>query len=193
MRRKVSPFVGTRRDGRDNQCRAEIVSGVVLEHDYRPRTALLAADIRVKVCDVDIASAVIPIFIHSWSSPFLSFYVFQCEKCRHIQVSLAVISIYVLHFFFSFVVMYGSLFVLDAPRATNRKKRLREIIRRRLADRSIGIQPPPGSPRAAPFGYGSIIIPGVCHCRHRKQSGFYLMSVFARSKGGGHGALAKAA
>src|SRR5574344_30155 len=74
---KVSALVGPGCDRRDNQRGAEIVSGVILEHDHRSGAALFAADIWVKVCDVDIASAVIPVFIHAGSSPFLSFYVFQ--------------------------------------------------------------------------------------------------------------------
>src|SRR5574344_63889 len=73
---EISPFVAARGDRRDDERRTEEVACVVLENDYGACAALFAADIRVKICEVDIASAVIPIIIHSWSPPsFLSFYV----------------------------------------------------------------------------------------------------------------------
>ena len=54
------------------------------------------------------------------------------------------------------------LFVLDTPVWPN-------VVRHgksssgRLRANSIGISPPPGTPRAAPFGYWSIIVPHVCY------------------------------
>ena len=44
-----------------------------------------------------------------------------------------------------------------------RPKCYRKSSNARQLNESIGISPPPGTPRAAPIGYWSIIVPHVCH------------------------------
>ena len=52
----------TRSNGGYNQRGTEKITGIILQKKYRPGAALLRADIGVKICKINIAAAIVPVF-----------------------------------------------------------------------------------------------------------------------------------